>query len=195
MKKTKTSFLLVLCLLALTLLQGCATSIKASAISNPPPKEAFSAYGRIELKPTLFKAGYSSDKAGLARIEGNMAKDLASSLETWNKRPANDRTLIIEPVVEELQFKHGAKRVLLGPLAGSSGVLMRIKISDANGNLVAMPEFFQRADAMAAGFLWGVHDNLMLTRVANLATQYIINNYARAEGGPTGADDKAINTN
>jgi hypothetical protein len=179
-------------LLTLGLLQGCATSIKASALQNPPPAEAFSAYGRIEVKPTVFKSGYSGDWAGLAKIEENLKKDLAPSLETWNKRPANGRVLVIEPVVEELQFQHGAKRVLLGPLAGSSGVLMRVKITDGNGTVVATPEFFQRADAWAAGFVVGVHDNLMLTRVAKLASQYILTNYARAQGGPTGADVKAV---
>lgn len=192
MKKSITSISLASCLLALSLLQGCATSVKATSSSNPAPAEAFSAYGKITVKPTAFKAGYKSNAAGLAKIEENLVKDLAPSLESWNKRPANGRSLTIEPIVEELQFTHGAKRVLLGPLAGSSGVLMRVKITDAEGKIVATPEFFQRADAMAAGFLFGVHDNLMLTRVANLASQYIISNYARAQGGPTGADDKAI---
>lgn len=192
MKKSITSISLASCLLALSLLQGCATSVKAIASNNPAPAEAFSAYGKITVKPAAFKSGYKSSATGLAKIEENLSKDLAPSLESWNKRPANGRSLTIEPIVEELQFTHGAKRVLLGPLAGSSGVLMRVKITDAEGKIVATPEFFQRADAMAAGFLFGVHDNLMLTRVANLASQYIISNYARAQGGPTGADDKAI---
>lgn len=185
--------LLASSLLVLALLQGCAsTSIKASATQNPPPKEAFSSYGRIEVKNVAFKQGYTGDNAGLQKINENIKKDLAASLETWNKRPANGRTLVIEPVIEEMRFTHGAKRVFLGPLAGSSGVLMRVKISDASGAVVASPEFFQRADAMAAGFTLGIHDNLMLTRVSNLASNYIIANYKRAEGGPTGADDKAL---
>lgn len=180
-------------LLSVALLQGCATKVKATALENPAPAEAFSAYGRIELKPTVFKAGYTADFAGLAKIDENIKKDLASPLETWNKRPANGRTLVIEPIVEALEFQHGAKRVLLGPLAGSSGVLLRLKISDGKtGTTVASPEFFQRAGAWAAGFVVGVHDNLMLTRVANLATNYVTANYARAQGGPTGADDKAM---
>ena len=182
-------------LLSFALLQGCATKIKASAAQNPPPTEAFSAYGRIEVKPAVFKEGVKGDQAGLAKIEENLKKDLAPSLNTWNTRPANGRTLLIEPVVEALDFQRGAKRVLLGPMAGSSGVLMRVKISDVErGVVVASPEFFQRAGAWAAGFVMGVHDNLMLTRVSNLASGYLISNYARAEGGPTGADDKAIAT-
>lgn len=195
MKKSITSISIASCLLALSLLQACTTPVKATSSNNPAPAEAFSAYGKITLMPAAFKAGYKSNTAGLAKIEGNLAKDLAPSLANWNKRPANGRSLTIEPVVEELQFINGAKRVLFGPLAGSSGVLMRVKITDAEGKIVATPEFFQRADAMAAGFTLGVHDNLMLTRIANLASQYIISNFARAQGGPTGADDKAIVTN
>lgn len=176
----------------LALLSGCATKIKASGVWNPPPAEAFSAYGRIEVKPVVFKAGYEGDAAGLAKIESNFREELAASLVKWNQRPANGRTLVIEPVVEELSFKHGAKRVLLGPLAGSSGVLMRVSIHDANGVVIANPEFFQRAAAMGAGFLWGIQDNLMLTRVGKLAGGYVLANFDQAKGGPTGADDKAV---
>ncbi|MFZ6870875.1 hypothetical protein ACO0LF_02270 [Undibacterium sp. Di27W] len=184
--------LLVAALFSLALIQGCATSVKAKAMDNPPPKEAFSAFGRIQVKTAMFKEGYTGDKAGLAKINENIQKDMASYVESWNKGPENGRTLIIEPIVEEIQFQHGAKRVLLGPLAGSSGVRLRLRIYEVMNGSVASPEFFQRADAMAAGFVFGVHDNLMLTRVANLATGYIIANYNTAKGGPTGADEKAL---
>jgi len=180
------------CVLSLALVQGCATKIKASATQNPPPAEAFSAFGRIEVKPAVFKPGFKGDAAGLAKIEENLKKDLGPSLSDWNQRPSNGRTLVIEPVVEQLEFQHGAKRVLLGPLAGSSGVLLRVTVRDSKGTLVAEPEFFQRADAWAAGFVMGVHDNIMLTRVANLASEYLIANYPKAVGGPTGADSKAL---
>jgi len=181
--------------LAVLALQGCATSIKASSTQNPPPKEAFSAFGKIELKTVVFKAGTKGDIAGLSKIDENLKSNLKRSLEEWNGRPANGRSLTIEPVIQEMAFQHGAKRVLLGPMAGSSGVLIRLNIRDANGREVASPEFFQRADAWSAGFVVGVHDNLMLTRVAQLASNYVIGNYARAQGGPTGADEKAVAPN
>jgi len=173
------------------LMTGCATKIKASSAQNPPPKEAFAGYGRIEVKPVVFKTGYVGDASGLAKIDENFRADLAAPLAEWNQRPANGRTLVIEPVVDELSFKHGAKRVLLGPLAGSSGVLMHVSIHDANGNVIANPEFFQRAGAMGAGFTFGVHDNMMLTRVGKMAAGYVMANYDKAVGGPTGADDQA----
>lgn len=192
MHKVSKTTILAGALLTVSMLQGCATAIKASSTQNPAPSEAFSSFGRIEVKPTVFAQGYAGNQAGMAKIDENIRKDLAESLTTWNAAPANGRVLIIEPIVEEIQFKSGAKRVFLGPLAGSSGVRMRVMIRDNKGALVATPEFFQRADAMAAGFTFGVHDNLMLTRIANLTSAYIKANYVRAEGGPTGADDKAV---
>jgi len=182
-------------LLALSLVQGCATRVKASTTSNPAPTEAFSAFGRIEVKPAVFAEGYKGNLAGVAKINENINKDLAESLKKWNAGPENGRVLTIEPIVEEMQFQSGVKRVFLGPLAGSSGVRMRVIIRDNKGNEIARPEFFQRASAMAAGFMLGVHDNLMLTRVANLTSAYVKANYVRAEGGPTGADDKAMAAN
>jgi hypothetical protein len=169
-------------------MQGCATKIKPSATQNPPPLEAFNAYGRIQVKTAVFKSGVHGSTGALAKINENIQFDLAQSLKDWNKRPDNGRTLIIEPVIEEISFKNAGTRVFLGPLAGSSGVLMRLNISDDKGRVIASPEFFQRAGAMAAGFMMGVHDNLMLTRVANLSTRYVIANYSDSVGGPTGGD-------
>ncbi|NHZ91869.1 hypothetical protein F2P45_23100 [Massilia sp. CCM 8733] len=193
MNITSKALLLASCLFGAALLQGCGgTRIKASSTSNPPPSEAFSAFARIEVRPVLFGPDVKPDPDGLHKIEANIQKDLSASLLEWNARKANGRTLVIQPVIEQMSFKRGAKRFFLGPLAGSSGVLLRLNITDNKGRTVANPEFFQRASAMAAGFALGVHDNLMLTRVANLASGYVINNYSRAEGGATGADDKAV---
>jgi hypothetical protein len=192
MNNTRRIVLLASVVMAAGLVQGCATNIKASSTANPPPAKAFSAYSRIEVKPVVFKEGYKGDYAGLAKIEENLKKDLAPKLEQWNSRAANGSTLVVEPVVEEMSFKHGAKRVLLGPLAGSSGVLMSVTFRDNTGKVIATPQFFQRTQAFSGGFTLGAMDNLMLTRVANLASGYIITNYDKAVGGPTGADDKAV---
>lgn len=171
---------------------GCATKIKASTMQNPAPPQAFSYYGRIDVKPVVFPAGYNGNADALAKIQANLTKDLAVPLQTWNSRPDNGRKLTVEPVVEELSFKSSTKRVFLGPLAGSSGVLMRVTIKDQNGKVIATPEFYKRAAAFSGGFTLGTMDNLMLTRVANLASGYLVANYDQAVGGPTGADDEAI---
>ncbi|MBB3118897.1 hypothetical protein [Pseudoduganella violacea] len=192
MKKNLSTALIAGSLLAMALLQGCATKIKASTSQNPAPAESLNKFSRIEVKHAVFKPGYRGHVPALNKIDENIQKDLKEKLVQWNSGPANERTLVIEPVVEQVSFKSTTKRVFLGPLAGSSGVLMRMNIRDGKGNLIASPEFFQRAAAMGAGFTFGVHDNLMLTRVANLASAYVIANYEQAVGGPTGADDKNI---
>jgi len=181
--------------IALPLMSGCATKIKASTAHNPAPAEAFSRYGRIVLKPVSFAPGYKGNPEALAKIAANLDKNLGESVQQWNRARDNGRTLTIEPVVEEMSFKSSTKRVFLGPLAGSSGVLMRVTFRDQAGKVVANPEFFQRASAMSGGFTLGVQDNLMLTRVSKLASDYIIANYAQAVGGPTGADDAAVAAN
>lgn len=188
----KTALLASAIVAAATLTQGCATNIKASASSNPAPAEAFKSFGRIEVKPAVLKAGVNGNANAVTKISQNLQADLKGSLPDWNKGKGNGRTLIVEPVVEEMSFKSGAKRVFLGPLAGSSGVLMRLNIRDDKGRMIASPEFFQRANAMAAGWALGVHDNLMLTRVATLASNYMKANYDTAVGGPTGGDDPVM---
>lgn len=192
MKTTRRILLLGAGLAALVLVQGCATHVKSSNLTNPPPAEAFKNFGRIEVKTAVFAPGAKGKQNGVDRIDANIKKDIAKKLAEWNSRPDNGRTLVVEPVVEQLELTGGASRVMFGPLAGSSGVLMRMNIRDSKGKLIASPEFFQRADAMAAGWALGVGDGLMLTRVSNLATDYLIANFDEARGGPTGADSKAV---
>lgn len=195
MKKNRRLLLATSVVLALPLMSGCATKIKASSTHNPAPVEAFSNYARIELKPVAYPSGYRGNPAALARIGGNLEKNLEPSLKQWNSRPANGRVLTIEPVVEEMSFKSGAKRVFLGPFAGSSGVLMHVTFRDQAGKVVARPQFFQRTNAMSGGFSLGVNDNLMLMRIAKLVSDYTVANYAQPVGGPTGADDVAVAAN
>jgi hypothetical protein len=72
---------------------------------------------------------------------------------------------------------------------------MRVTFRDQAGKVISAPEFFQRSNAMSGGFTLGVNDNMMLTRVAKLASDYVIANYDRAVGGPSGADDNAVAAN
>jgi len=195
MKTTRRTILAVALVAAVPLLHGCATKIKASSLTNPAPTQAFSNYSRIVVKPVVFAAGYKGNQAALDKIAANFSKELAPSLVKWNGAPANGSTLTVEPIVEQISFKSSTKRVFLGPFAGSSGVLMRVTYRDQNGKVVAEPQFFQRAGAMSGGFTLGVQDNLMLFRVAKLASSYTIANYERAVGGPTGADDSAVAAN
>lgn len=174
------------------LLAGCATNIKATRTANPPPREAFANFGRIEVKPAVLAPAAAGQPKVLVKIQENIDHDLGPSLVEWNRRPDNGRRLLIEPVIEEARFVGVGPRILVGPLAGSSVVRMTVRFTDASsGKLVDLPEFYQRSSA-GAGFALGVADNMMLTRTANLVSRYIIRNYAVAEGGPTGATDELV---
>jgi hypothetical protein len=182
MKNIHRTVVLAAAVLSAGLLQGCATGIKASSTENPPPARAFSAYSRIVVKPVVFQEG----------ADENLRKNLAQKAEQWNARAADGTVLTVEPVVEELSFKRIGARLFLGPLAGSSGVLMRVTFRDHTGKVIAAPEFFQRTGAFSGAYTLGIQDNMMLTRVASLASNYIIANYDKPVGGPTGADEQAL---
>lgn len=176
---------------ASALMGGCATKIKASSNTNPPPAEKFSNFSRIEIRPaklTTEMADHSANQRALVKIQENLDLNLKTHLQQWNSgKSDNDRTLLIEPIVEQIKFIGVGARLFAGPIAGSSAVVMKMKITDGNTNkLIAHPEFFQRAEAWSGTFTLGVHDNLMLTRTARIASDYLINNYDQAVGGPTG---------
>jgi hypothetical protein len=196
MKLAKT--LSTLSVLALVLTTGCASNVKASRTDNPPPKEAYSKFGRIELKPAVLAPefqGQSANEKSLVKINANLEKRTAEHIKRWNSRASNGRTLILEPVVVDIRYIGVAARIFAGPLAGSSGVVIKMKASDAQtGQVIDNPEFYQRASA-GAGFAVGVADNLMLTRVGELVGDYIIRNYDKAVGGSTGATHELVDPN
>ncbi|RZI44300.1 hypothetical protein EGT07_02420 [Herbaspirillum sp. HC18] len=186
-------------LLAFTLaITGCASHVKASRTDNPPPLEAYSKFGRIEIKPAVLAPefrGQSANENSLEKINANLFKRLGENPKNWNKRPVNGRTLVIEPVVTDIRFIGVGARVFAGPLAGSSGVVIHIKATDAStGKLIDHPEFYQRSSA-GSGFALGVADNLMLTRIGELVGDYLLRNYDAAVGGRTGATDALVDAN
>jgi hypothetical protein len=101
---------------------------------------------------------------------------------------------VIEPRIEHLTFIGGATRFWVGPPAGSSTVIMKVKYIDkAFGKLLAEPEFFQRAAAWSGAFTVGGQDNAMLARIVTLVADYTSRNYQEAVGGPSGAPAELVN--
>jgi hypothetical protein len=174
---------------------GCASNVKASRTENPPPVEAYSKFGRIEVKPAVLAPqfrGQSANEKSLEKINANLFKRLGDNPEKWNSRPENGRKLVIEPIVTNIRFIGVGARIFTGPLSGSSGVVIQVKVTDENtGKLVDHPEFYQRSSA-GAGFALGVADNLMLTRIGELVGDYLLRNYDAAVGGSTGATDELV---
>lgn len=188
----------MLSFLALTVTSGCASRVKASRTENPPPAEAYSNFGRIEIKPATLAPEFrnqSANEKSLEKINANFFKRLGDNPEKWNARPDNGRVLVIEPVVTDIRFIGVGARIFTGPLSGSSGVVVHVRAKDSKtGKLIDHPEFYQRSSA-GAGFALGVADNLMLMRIGELMADHMIRNYSSAVGGRTGATEELTSSN
>lgn len=178
------------------LLAACATHIKPSTMSNPPPTEKFSAFDRFELKPIVLSAAYADHDANqkaAAKIQAYFDERIKPVVNQWNngKGETNDAdatTLVIEPRIEHIKFIGIGARIWVGPLAGSSAVVMKVRYVDKRtGKVIAEPEFYQRAAAMSGAFTFGGQDNAMLARISTLVADYNTRNYAQRVGGESGA--------
>lgn len=182
-------------LLAIWLVGGCATQIKTDVTQNPAPAERFSQFTRFEMaKITLVPpyAGQEANEKALLKIQENVDLKMTPALATWNGAAAAGaatRTLRIEPVIPEIKFINATSRVFAGALAGSSAVILRVRITEKEtGKVIAEPEFYARAAAMGGAYSLGTTDNVMLVRIAGRLTDYLLANYSQAVGGPTGAE-------
>lgn len=191
----RTRKLLLACALALfAALTACKTDYiqPPASAHNPPPAYKFSEFEYVELAPMTISPPYhehEKNQAATVKINENLVANLAPLFSIWNGESgtATRGTLVIEPVVTQIKFISGGARFAAGAMAGSSAVVMVVTMKDKDtGEIIAQPEFFQRAQAMAGAYTMGAHDNLMLTRVAKLVSDYIQANFAEAVGGPTG---------
>lgn len=126
--------------------------------------------------------GDAGDQKAVAQIGSqlrscmrNVLRDLSDVSGASGTAPA---ALVIEPSIVDLKKVNTAERIFLGPAAGSSAVLLKVKFLDTVANeVVAEPVFYGRADAWAGAFTFAVHDNKMLTRIINDASGYAQSNY------------------
>jgi hypothetical protein len=156
------------------------------------PAAAGSTVG-VPALPAATRAGTTAEvreqDAAMAKIAANVQQKLGDTVTRWEHKGQGGRTLKIEPRVTELKFVGGGKRFFAGAMAGSSAVVMHVRLTDADtGKVIADPEFYQRAAAMGGAWSIGGTDNGMLVRISTVAQQYMQRNYASAVGGPTGLD-------
>ena len=175
-------------------LSGCVTTVtdRPENTFNPLPTSGLSAFRQIELLPIRHDPDVQMTEANykaLQKIQENVDLNMGQTLKSWNTNPppASSGHLLIEPVITEIKFVSGGTRFFAGAFAGSSAVVMQVKIYDKErGDTIAHPEFYQRAAAMGGAWSLGTTDNLMLVRIANLFTNYLKDNYDRPVGGRTG---------
>jgi len=155
---------------------------------NPPPTEKFSNFNRFEMVPLAMDAPYAGqdpNERAADKIEEQLNIGLAGMLSGWNSKTTGgvtQRTLRIEPRIEQIRFIGVGARVFVGAMAGSSSVTMKVRYVDGqSGALIAAPTFVVKASGTKSAF--GVGDNLMLNRVAEMVQNYTANNYIEAVGG------------
>lgn len=171
--------------------------IKPAGSSNPPPTEVLGGFDRYEVKPAVLVgiyAGQEANEKALASFQRNFDERVGAWVAEQNAKPASHdpvRTLVIEPRIDKVRFIGGGARFWVGAMAGSSRVLVKMKLTDqATGALVAEPEFYQHAKGMAGAWTFGAADNNMLIRIATLTLDYLQANQTEAKGGPTGWEGK-----
>lgn len=193
----RSRFLVLLLTLLPLFLGACVTHIKPTVVQNPPPTEKFAAFNHFELSKIVLPppyAGQAPNERALIKIQDNVSLKMIPAVAGWNAAGASAtpvRTLLIEPTITEIKFISVGSRLIGGPLPGSSAVIMRVRITDKEtGAVIAYPEFYARANAFGGHWSVGTTDNLMLLRVADRISDYLLANYGVAVGGPSGADPK-----
>jgi hypothetical protein len=169
---------LILFFFVLGLGQGCATRLRQP--SGPPesPKVKFSTFETVTLKhveiaPKFASAG--ANKKAAKKIDEQLFMEMRkvfTDLRDDAETPAQGG-LLIEPLIEEIKFIGGGARFMVGAMAGSSAVPMKVTFTDvATGEVIAAPEFYQSANAFAGAYSYGAADNRMLSAIASDIASY-----------------------
>lgn len=178
---------------AIALLVFCAPAFAADRIEapkfsedarNPAPSVALGAFQRFELSPVAMGApwkGQDANEAALGNLQANLDERAKPIVAEWNAKPAGSapRTLKIEPEIAYIRFITGGKRFFAGAFAGDSGILLKVKLSDAaTGEVIGEPQFYQRANKFGAAWSFGATDKHMLIRMSAMVADYLKTNYS-----------------
>ena len=181
MKIVRTSLLL-----ASLLLTACGGSVRPDRTQNPPPSEPLANFQHFELAPLKTSPDAAENVDAVKIIDTRLKEKLGPLAASWSSSTPCGRRLRIEPNIEQMKFVSVKKHILAGPFAGSSGVVMSIRLVDVQtGKAIAEPQFYQRTPGIAGAY--GA-DYGMLARIATVAEQYMQRNRQAAVGGPTGLD-------
>jgi hypothetical protein len=155
----------------------------AEDAKNLPASEPLANFQHFDHRPVNVSTRYdgkdSADKAR-AHLQANM--DIRSVERTlqWNAHASGDgdRTLVIEPVIENVRFVTPGKRAFFGVLWGNSHLDVKLRLTDAaTGQVIGEPHFYQQANAFAAGWAFGAVDRALLIRTSNMIDSYLRDNY------------------
>ena len=169
------------------LVTGCATHITAPTQNPTPTKIKFGEFKNIKMKSVGISEKFASAEANqkaLRKIDEILFRDIKYLFPSLKRvkegsdfSKTADRTLQITPFVKEIKFIGGAARFWVGPMAGSSAVLMQVTYRDSStGQIIANPEFYRKAGAWSGSWSIGVTDNKMLEYIAQDVVSYSLYN-------------------
>ncbi len=195
------NFYLVGAIIILALMiSGCATpSIKDAAIHRDqvailkPPEIKFGAFEKIYFRTTGINSALASHPANqkaLVKIDEYLLSRVLQIFPSLTAIEANEQldgldknSLLIEPFVDDIRIIGGGARFFAGALAGDSRVTLRVTFTDlSQDKIIASPAFYQSAAAYVGAWSIGAHDNTMLTRIGDLASEYILLHLTEATG-------------
>ena len=167
------------------LVTGCATHITGPTQKPMPTKIRFGEFKNVEMKSVGISEKFASagaNQKALRKIDEILFRDIKYSFPSLKRvkkgsdfSKTADRTLQITPFVKEIKFIGGAARFWVGPMAGSSAVLMQVTYRDSStGQIIANPEFYRKAGAFEGGFC--IPDNKMLEDIAQDVINYSLYN-------------------
>jgi hypothetical protein len=180
--------------LAATTAATAAVAAKSpSVMINPAPANKLQGYSGYELKQVTL-ADESANRKNVdkvvASVDQNVRNSVSPILAEWNAATAsaaNKEKIVIAPHIVGVKKSSGATRFFAGALSGNSYIVMKVKITEeSSGKVIAEPEFYRRANALAGAWTFGAHDNAMLEKIASLLANYLTANYTAAVGGETG---------
>ena len=165
------------------IITGCATTLTKPTSEPIPTKVRLSEFKNVEMKAVGISENFASAKANqkaLKKIDEILFRDMRMLFPNFKRIDQGDdcsktteRTLQITPNIKEIKFIGGAARFWVGPMAGSSAVLMQVTFRDSsNGEIIADPEFYRSAGAFAGGWSIGAADNKMLEYIAQDIVNY-----------------------
>jgi hypothetical protein len=187
------ALLVLLLLVAL----GCASDpadreavARAEATRMAAPEEPLSSFGHFELAPLAFSADaeFESDEKKVAQariLEGKLRARLQPLLDGWNASAsasllARDRTLIIEPTLQQLRIVSGGARFWAGAMAGDSIIDLDLKLVDlTSGERIGQARVMRGSGAMAGGWSVGATDRNLLDYIVDICHEYLVHNYTR----------------
>jgi hypothetical protein len=178
------SALRVTALAAAAFLSACATNIHPQNETITRSKVPLGKFSAVAMRPLAVERseGDSGDQAAIARVDGQLRscmrgvfRDLRESAGGEQSAPGS---LVIEPSIVDMKKVNSAERFFLGPMVGSSAILLKVRFVDtASNDVLAEPVFYAKANAWGGSFSIGATDNAMLTRIVDDACRYARSNY------------------